>query len=850
MSLGTIDQPSGTVLDGKYRLEAPIGLGGFGVVYRAIHLGLGRAVAVKILHANVSNATAEELERFRLEGVSTCRIDHPNAISILDFGITADGFAYLVMELLDGRLLVDELREKLKLSLQRATEIIVPVCDVLAEAHSAGIVHRDIKPDNIYLHQTKRGEVVKVLDFGIAKLSGSAANVSGRSLTGAGIVMGTPEYMAPERVRNKAYDGRSDVYSLGIMMYQMLSGRLPFESQDGDLVAVMWMQANDPPPSLRQYVPEIPVEIESLIFRALSKQAVLRPTAEEFADELIRITHHKRQLFLSSSTFSPTVESPTSQGTSPEADPVMFLHREDSSPGPSGQITQPTLHSPPTAPILLEPATIRTEIPFALTPNLPSKVVLFDVPPTAPPDIDRTAPLVSQLPKPPEPSPTAEKATEERVFPIPVTGPWDAKQFEDQLFAVVDSSDTIPAVEESDLTSIEDQSPEPAPVPEPVLVTELSVISVQNIEPEPTPTVEVPPPPPPAELVQRMAVPLDLPATVGEIRRFVGHSAVTSIAFAPNGRHFVSAKQDKTMALLETETGKEVSTFGNRRIFPYRCAVFSPDSCLVAVSGTDDAIRIYDLATGQEQNRLSGHQQVTALAFSPDGKRLLSGSQDSSLCLWELQDRTQLHRMQGHIDNVANIVFASNGSFALSIGLSGDLHLWNLETGQEVQSLLSDAARSEAISVRVSIDGRRVLGGDSHPGHSGGETKQRMRRLEGKATPIGSGVAISPDRTKAISSSQDTTLRLWDLVEGREAARFLGHGNYVTSVAISADGTQALSGSEDRTIRLWDLVSGQELVCCMGHKDKVYKVAFLPGDRHAISCSYDGTVRLWGLWKN
>ncbi|HNH82459.1 MAG TPA: serine/threonine-protein kinase [Acidobacteriota bacterium] len=843
MSLGTIDQPSGTVLDGKYRLEAPIGLGGFGIVYRAIHLGLGRAVAVKILHANVSNATAEELERFRLEGVSTCRIDHPNAISILDFGITADGFAYLVMELLDGRLLVDELREKGSLSLQRATEIIVPVCDVLAEAHSAGIVHRDIKPDNIYLHQTKRGEVVKVLDFGIAKLSGSAANVSGRSLTGAGIVMGTPEYMAPERVRNKPYDGRSDVYSLGIMMYQMLSGRLPFESQDGDLVAVMWMQANDPPPSLRQYVPEIPIEIESLIFRALSKQSTLRPTAEEFADELIRITHHQRQLFLSSQVASPASESSASAEKSSEADPVMFLPQPAAVQTHSGQITQPTLHSPPTAPILLEPATVRTEIPSQLTPNLPSRVVLFDVPPTMPPVPDHTAPLVSPVPIPSEPVPNFNKTTEETVFPISFTGPWDAKQFEDQLFAVVDSSDTIQAVQESDLESLENQSPEPAPVPEP------PPILVQQDEPQPAPSGETPAPLP-LEPATPAVMALDLPAVVGEIRRFTGHSAVTSIAFAPNGRHFVSAKQDKTIALLETETGKEISAFGNRRIFPYRCAVFSPDSCLVAVSGTDEAIRIYDLATGQEQNRLAGHQQVTALAFSPDGKQLLSGSQDSSLCLWDLENRVQLHRMQGHIDNVANIVFASNGSFALSIGLSGDLHLWNLEAGQEVQSLLSDAARPEAISVRVSIDGRRVLGGDSHPGHSGGETKQRMRRLEGKATPIGSGVAISPDRTKAISSSQDTTLRLWDLVEGREAARFLGHGNYVTSVAISADGTQALSGSEDRTIRLWDLASGQELACCMGHKDKVYKVAFLPGDRHAISCSYDGTVRLWGLWKD
>ncbi|HNC46956.1 MAG TPA: hypothetical protein PLU80_22480, partial [Acidobacteriota bacterium] len=367
--------------------------------------------------------------------------------------------------------------------------------------------------------------------------------------------------------------------------------------------------------------------------------------AEEFADELIRITHHQRQLFLSSQVASPASESSASAEKSSEADPVMFLPQPAAVQTHSGQITQPTLHSPPTAPILLEPATVRTEIPSQLTPNLPSRVVLFDVPPTMPPVPDHTAPLVSPVPIPSEPVPNFNKTTEETVFPISFTGPWDAKQFEDQLFAVVDSSDTIQAVQESDLESLENQSPEPAPVPEP------PPILVQQDEPQPAPSGEAPAPLP-LEPATPAVMALDLPAVVGEIRRFTGHSAVTSIAFAPNGRHFVSAKQDKTIALLETETGKEISAFGNRRIFPYRCAVFSPDSCLVAVSGTDEAIRIYDLATGQEQNRLAGHQQVTALAFSPDGKQLLSGSQDSSLCLWDLENRVQLHRMQGHIDNV------------------------------------------------------------------------------------------------------------------------------------------------------------------------------------------------------
>ncbi|MFQ3591484.1 MAG: serine/threonine-protein kinase, partial [Chloracidobacterium sp.] len=284
----TIPDPFiGVTLDGKYRLDAKIGVGGFGVVYRATHLNLNRPVAVKVLHNNVHNTTPENLERFRQEGVSACSVSHPNAVAILDFSITQDGYAYLVMELLDGRPLSDELQERFVLPLERCVEIIVPVCDVLTEAHASGIVHRDIKPDNIFLHKTRRGEIVKVLDFGIAKLARPPKEPGQRNLTATGILMGTPEYMSPERMRNKPYDGKADVYSLGIMMYQMLSGKLPFESADNDFVAVMWMQVNDPPPPIRAYNAAIPIEVERVILHALEKDPANRPTAEELSQELL-----------------------------------------------------------------------------------------------------------------------------------------------------------------------------------------------------------------------------------------------------------------------------------------------------------------------------------------------------------------------------------------------------------------------------------------------------------------------------------------------------------------------------------------------------------------------------------
>ncbi len=275
----------GTVLDEKYRLESKIGAGGFGTVYRATHLGLSQAVAVKILQTSITSPSPEDLARFRQEGASTCRIKHPNAVTVYDFGMSSSGFAYLVMELLEGHSLVQELNAKGPLTPLRAAEILIPVCDVLAEAHAEGVIHRDIKPDNIFLHQTKRGEIVKVVDFGIAKLI-DHTTTSGRQGTPTAGLIGTPAYMAPERLRNRPYDGKADVYSLGITLFQMLTGRLPFEAtESGDLAAVILMQVTEDPPCLRDLNPAIPAEVEAVVLKALRKDPTTRPTTAELAHD-------------------------------------------------------------------------------------------------------------------------------------------------------------------------------------------------------------------------------------------------------------------------------------------------------------------------------------------------------------------------------------------------------------------------------------------------------------------------------------------------------------------------------------------------------------------------------------
>lgn len=298
----------GTVIDEKYRLDEKIGSGGFGAVFRATHLALNRQVAVKVFRPTPGNDSADAIERFRLEGISASRINHPHVVAILDSGITQDGVAYLVMELLNGHSLAQEMKEFKVLTLRRCLEITVPICEALAKAHQMGVIHRDIKPENIYLHQTPNGEVVKLVDFGIAKLVEDELISSRHKLTLTGGIIGTPAYMAPERLNNSKYDGKSDVYSLGIVVYEMLCGRTPFQNTANNLVEMVIFQLQRNPPKLHTVNPHIPLEIEAVVHQALEKDPNRRPTPTEFTEALAKAAANYPELLKEDTPF-PDMET-------------------------------------------------------------------------------------------------------------------------------------------------------------------------------------------------------------------------------------------------------------------------------------------------------------------------------------------------------------------------------------------------------------------------------------------------------------------------------------------------------------------------------------------------------------
>jgi serine/threonine-protein kinase len=298
------DKYVGKVLDGRYALDSVLGEGGMGVVYAGRHTMIGKRVAVKILRAEYAR-DKEIVDRFVLEARTASSIGNPHIVDISDFGKLPDGGTYFVMEFLDGESLADAMVERAPgpagptkrpriIEARRICHIAKQVCDGLGAAHERNIVHRDLKPDNIFLLKRSASasgpvglqDFVKILDFGIAKVTNSAT----QKLTRAGAVFGTPQYMSPEQAAGATIDHRSDIYSLGVILYEMASGRLPFDDETfmGILTAHMYRA----PVPVRALVnnAECPPGLEAIIQKCLAKRPELRyQTMAELAADLARV---------------------------------------------------------------------------------------------------------------------------------------------------------------------------------------------------------------------------------------------------------------------------------------------------------------------------------------------------------------------------------------------------------------------------------------------------------------------------------------------------------------------------------------------------------------------------------
>jgi len=309
--VASASQAVGSVLGGRYRINALIGEGGMGRVYEAEHIEIGKTVAVKVLHP-VYTRTPEVVARFKREARAASRIEHANVVNVTDSGTTEDGLFFFVMEFIQGIELGLAIHKAGPLPIRRALAIADQICRALQAAHDASVIHRDLKPENVLLVTVDgRPDVVKVLDFGIAKSAEAEvednSQADGRRLTRPGVAMGTPEYMAPEQAAGKQAEPRSDIYAVGSILYEMLSGDPPYVGDN--VMEILHKKATESPRPLCETCPDIPARVDDLVTRAMARKPQDRPSSmAEMASEIESIVAELKHPGASSSA-AETVEA-------------------------------------------------------------------------------------------------------------------------------------------------------------------------------------------------------------------------------------------------------------------------------------------------------------------------------------------------------------------------------------------------------------------------------------------------------------------------------------------------------------------------------------------------------------
>jgi WD40 repeat protein len=878
--LAPSDAPGSLGRLGHYEVRRVVGRGGMGVVLKAFDENLHRVVAVKVMAPELA-ASATARQRFVREARAAAAITHDHIVTIHAVEETG-GLPFIVMQYVDGLSLQERIDRTGPLALPEVLRIGMQAASGLAAAHAHGLVHRDVKPANILLENGV--ERVKITDFGLARAADDA------SLTQSGVIAGTPQFMSPEQAEGEPVDARSDLFSLGSVLYAMCAGRPPFCGSTAR--SVLRRVCEDAPPPLLEANPEVPGWLADLIARLHAKDPAGRyQSAAEVAGLIGR---HLAQ------AQHPPVAGPADNL------PVDRTPGRKLAPRPRWALAA--------AAVLCLLAGLGLAEATGVT-HLGSTVIRILTPDGV---------LVVQTDDP------GVKVTIEGDGGLLITGAGPQEvRLKAGSYRVQATRDGKPVGDEVVTITRGDK--------------QVVKVSMESAAPATAGASRLTPPPPgPLDALdpekipeqQRFAwQPEGLVQVLGEhrgrhwgesvcaafspdgkliasggtdairlwdaetlrergvITGFVGYPG--SVAFSPDGRFLLSGGTDRLLHLWDLATGKELKRLVGHSAPIYRGVTFSADGRRALSGGWDgdNSVRLWDLETGKELRRLTGHTAgVHCVAISADSRRALSASNDRSVRLWDLETGQELRRFDGHTDPVRGVAISRDGRFALSGGGPQDptVRLWDVETGRELHCLTGHSGGYHGVqTVAFSPDGRRALsaGGDgvrlwdveagellhcfeSVPGRNtaafsadgrravvaGGDGMVRLLDLEGRQEvypPRGHtgpvyGAALSPDGRHVLTGGYpDKVVRYWEVESGREVHQLQGHPGYVLSVAISPDGRQALSGGVGSEVLLWDLATGKMLRRLEGSQTMVHSVSFSPDGRRAVSGGRG--ARYWDL---
>jgi WD40 repeat protein/serine/threonine protein kinase len=762
---------------GHYEIVARIGQGGMGDVYKGYERALDRFVAIKVLPAELARSD-DFVRRFRAEATAAAKLIHPNIIQIYYIG-EESGHHFFAMQYVEGESLADLLSRKEKLSVDETLAIVEQALSGLAAAHKQGLVHRDVKPGNILLDREHRRALLA--DFGLVKLL--EASATGHTATG--VIMGTVDYISPEQGRGQTVDGRSDLYSFGVLLYRMLSGRLPFEADNP--TALIFQHVYEQPPALSQIVPEIPAPLTRVIDRLMQKSPDHRhQTAEEVLADLSAfrtgrpLASDERPVSVSRQAGSGPTQRQTAIIQVPTFDLAPQLPDDLSEIRPwtwwdrtkDRAISLFRRHAPE---VLQQLQNTQQQVDGAVAEYARRQRALQQLAREA------EAVLVELRQQLNEHAAVAQRARDRAAQCSGAGASHSAEAEELDAMRAADALNGQVAEQQNQLDSIRLKLSQITATLETlqnqrdILRARLSAASAERF------LTTGRPGPDSRTWATRLAAVVLIPLVTVVIIQQILKPPVSSRSERPEP---AVVQSDNVPAEQTRIPIAKPADFEVERAAPLRqiaghsqrihAAAFSPDGMSLASASEDGTVRIWNPETAAVVQTLQAHAAgVVAVDFSPDGAQLVTGGRTSpqdprAIKLWDSESGREIRTLEGRSQYLRKVMFSPDGNTVAAVYNDGDpISMWDVSQGQEVRSI-SPPVRPTEVTF--------------HP--------------DGKLLALGGG---------------DVNVRLWDIVHNELVSVLKGHSAVVTSIVFSADGSSLFSGDISGVVLQWDIKSGKTI---------------------------------------